>query len=973
MRIRHLFRGCGILACSLALALPGAPGVQAASTPDVRTAAPASNVLLTEVHVAFCDYAHLAAAIGAATNVSIIFDCDGTIVLDSTIWVANGTTLFMDGNGHVVTLSGADQRRILVVNGPSAYVSLKGLKLAHGQMWDVRGTNGADGTGNPGANGDNASGGALLNLGTARIVSCEFSDNVALGADAGNGGSGVPGSTGMPGGTGGKGGDGGAGQGGAIFNGGRLDLIDTVFTDNYVSGGLPGAGGAGGAGGPGASPVSGDGGNGGPGGTGGEGGRGGSGTGGTIFNNGYLSMAGVVIHAGSLTTNGGGKGGKGGQGGSGGDSNDAYGGDGGKGGTGGAGGPTGSADGGAIFSNTWIQISDSTIDGIHVSGGYAGNGGDGGNGGSYGNGAAGDGGDGDGGDAGNGGYPGEVIGGVAWLTGAAQFGPGASVSVTNATQSISMGGQAGTPGSGAHPGAPGVSRANGTTQDPGVSTLVTITDAFDLVSAALPAGQTSLPYSATIGSVNGTAPLNWQVLGTLPAGLSIDPATGTISGTPTSPGPSSFKVWATDSSTNMQNSVVAFSIAVGATASTYEAITPARVLDSRPTGSGHYNMGLTGKFVAGTVRTFAVAGAHYVGGGSAIAVPSSAIAVTGNLTVTAASAPGLIALGPTMTPTGDTTTLNFSMITVSPAKSENRANNVTMGLFSDGTLSAVFRSTPGATTDLIFDVTGYFIPDNGGATYHPLAPGRVLDTRSGTGHIGLTGKFKNKIVRAISVAGVKALGWPSALVPSNATAVTGNVTVTNATSDGFVAVGPTMNSSPLTSTVNTRKGRNTANGVTVALSAGKLKAVWCGTAGSNADVIVDITGYFTADETGLKFYPISPFRILDSATNHGLTGPFATGTAQTLPVGGSGAIPVDAAGIAGNLTVVQPTSNGYAFIAPVISGPPASSTVNTNLSVSAANGFDVSLDGSGNVMLVWVGNLVGSTANLQLDINGYWK
>ena len=404
--------------------------------------------------------------------------------------------------------------------------------------------------------------------------------------------------------------------------------------------------------------------------------------------------------------------------------------------------------------------------------------------------------------------------------------------------------------------------------------------------------------------------------------------------------------------------------------STYHAISPARVLDSRPTLAGHTNIGLSGKFVAGTVRTFGVAGVTYVGGGSSIAVPANAIAVTGNLTVTGGTAAGLIALGPTMTPTGDTTTLNFSMVTTT---SENRANNVTMALGSGGTLSAVFRSSSGGTptVDLIFDVTGYFIPDNLGATYHPLAPGRVLDTRAGAGHIGLSGKFYSGTVRTVSVAGVTGLGWASALVPSNATAITGNLTVTNATSDGFVSVGPTMVSTPATSTLNTRRSHNTANGITVALSGGKVQAVWRGTSGSSADLILDVTGYFTSDETGLSFYPIPPYEALDSATGFGLSGPFNTGVARTLAVVGVG-VPTGASGIAGNLTVVSPSSNGFAFIAPLVSGAPSSSTVNASSGYDAANGLDVSLDDYGNVMLVWVGNVTGSTAHMHLDVNGYW-
>ena len=99
---------------------------------------------------------------------------------------------------------------------------------------------------------------------------------------------------------------------------------------------------------------------------------------------------------------------------------------------------------------------------------------------------------------------------------------------------------------------------------------------------------------------------------------------------------------------------------------------------------------------------------------------------------------------------------------------------MTVGLGPSGTLAAVYRSsTTGATTDLIFDVTGYFLPDNTGATYHTVAPGRVLDSRkSGSGHtnIGTVGKFMTKVVKPFTVAGVKGIGWSSALVPSGATA-----------------------------------------------------------------------------------------------------------------------------------------------------------------------------------------------------------
>ncbi|MGD0122836.1 MAG: S53 family peptidase [Candidatus Limnocylindrales bacterium] len=404
-------------------------------------------------------------------------------------------------------------------------------------------------------------------------------------------------------------------------------------------------------------------------------------------------------------------------------------------------------------------------------------------------------------------------------------------------------------------------------------------------------------------------------------------------------------------------------------ASTYTAISPRRILDTRPTiPSGNpTNIGLSGKFTAGTVRRFAVAGARYVGGGTAPAIPANAVAITGNLTIVYETAPGVIDLGPAVTAGGATSSLNF-------VPGDTRANNVTLGLATDGYLSAVYRSsTAGATTDLIFDLTGYFTPGAGGATYHPVVtPGRVLDTRptyGGNTHIGPFTKLPNRVVKSFPVVGVTGLGWSSPQVPSGAVAVTGNVTVTNATSLGYVALGPTMSAWPSTSTANVAAWTNVANGVTVALSGGSLQIVWCGTIGSSADVIFDVTGYFTAGAGGLSYYPVFPVRVMDSSKNLGITGPFPSRIAQLFTLPG---VPAGAAAISGNLTLLTPTSNGWALITPEIVASPMTSTVNASAGHSEANGFDVAIGTSNHVALEWAGT-VGSTANLSLDITGFWK
>ncbi len=253
-----------------------------------------------------------------------------------------------------------------------------------------------------------------------------------------------------------------------------------------------------------------------------------------------------------------------------------------------------------------------------------------------------------------------------------------------------------------------------------------------------------------------------------------------------------------------------------ASGATYVPLTPARLLDTR------IGLGLSGTFSSGIARTFQVSGR----GG----VPANAVAVTGNLTVTDQTSLGYVALttNPTNSPT--TSTINFPV-------ADNRANGVTAPLSGTGTLSATYiGTTSGQTTDLIFDVTGYFVPDASGATYVPLTPARLLDTRIG---LGLSGTFSSGIARTFQVSGRGG-------VPANAVAVTGNLTVTDQTSLGYVALTTNPTNSPTTSTINFPVADNRANGVTAPLSGtGTLSATYIGTtSGQTTDLIFDVTGYF---------------------------------------------------------------------------------------------------------------------------------
>jgi Putative Ig domain len=63
---------------------------------------------------------------------------------------------------------------------------------------------------------------------------------------------------------------------------------------------------------------------------------------------------------------------------------------------------------------------------------------------------------------------------------------------------------------------------------------LTIADPLNITSNSLPNGQIGSAYSAFVGATGGTTPYKWSLSsGTLPAGLSLNAATGAISGTPT--------------------------------------------------------------------------------------------------------------------------------------------------------------------------------------------------------------------------------------------------------------------------------------------------------------------------------------------------------------------------------------------------------------------------------------------------------
>jgi serine protease inhibitor ecotin len=80
-----------------------------------------------------------------------------------------------------------------------------------------------------------------------------------------------------------------------------------------------------------------------------------------------------------------------------------------------------------------------------------------------------------------------------------------------------------------------------------------------------------------------------------------------------------------------------------------------------------------------------------------------------------------------------------------------------------------------------------------------------------------------------------------------ATAVTGNLTVTQQNGPGYLYIGPDPMDNPTSSSLNFPTGDDRANAVTVALGAdSRLSVTYVAPTPSHAaQVIFDVTGYFT--------------------------------------------------------------------------------------------------------------------------------
>jgi len=368
----------------------------------------------------------------------------------------------------------------------------------------------------------------------------------------------------------------------------------------------------------------------------------------------------------------------------------------------------------------------------------------------------------------------------------------------------------------------------------------------------------------------------------------------------------------------------------------FNPVTPVRILDTRTTNTP---TGVAGQVPDGGTLNLQITGAN--------GIPVDATAVVMNVTAVLPTGAGFITVWPRGVTQPLSSNLNFVPGDVVP-------NLVTVGIGSNGQVSLYHQ---GGTNDLIADVVGYYSPVNGDY-FTPVTPVRALDTRVGTGaalaRVGQGGEVSLQITSANAV-------------PANATGVVLNVTAVSPDAAGYVTVYPNGVTRPLASNLNFVPGDVVPNLVIVGIgTSGKVNLF---NANGTIDLVADIVGYYSPDNTAKQFYPVTPVRALDTRNGTGgVSTPVGQGASIDLTIRSANGIPAGASAIVMNTTAVTPNAASYLTAWPTGVTRPLASNLNYVAGDVVPNLVQVGIGGNGKVSLF---NNAGSV-DLVVDLTGYF-
>ena len=429
-------------------------------------------------------------------------------------------------------------------------------------------------------------------------------------------------------------------------------------------------------------------------------------------------------------------------------------------------------------------------------------------------------------------------------------------------------------------------------------------------------------------------------------GAPVVNTTGTATHTYMHSGAYSITVTVTDSTGATDTSVAAPVKTLGAD---FTAMSPVRVLDTR-SGIG-----------SGTVAPVSA------GGDVSFPVPAAAAshgdllkAVVLNVTVTDTTGNGYVGVS------SGTSSVNYR------AGQTLAATVLAQVWNNNGTLSVTLFDSGVGKVDLIADMTGFFAGD---ATdgYQPIAPARLLDTRSGIG--GSTGPLTSARPDVVTVAGAD-----GGTIPAGITAVAVNLTAAQTSGTGLVAAYPDGTTSPGTSNINFGAGQTLSNFAVIPVGAdGEIDFADSGAA---TELIVDVVGYFdAAGGSGFVAAP-DPYRDIDTRTGNpegyctsakGALAGDGTLTANVVcPTAGfpSGANPGDVTAVAVNNTVTEDTASGYLVSYPAGGTLPIASDLDWQRANQTVADFTIAGTGEGGE--ISYANRSSGTVQLIVDVYGYF-
>lgn len=372
-------------------------------------------------------------------------------------------------------------------------------------------------------------------------------------------------------------------------------------------------------------------------------------------------------------------------------------------------------------------------------------------------------------------------------------------------------------------------------------------------------------------------------------------------------------------------------------ASTYQAVTPARILDTRAgTGAPAAPLG------PGGVIDVPVTG---VGG-----VPVSGVAaVVLNVTATnVVGAESFLTVYPAGAPRPLASSLNMLPGQTVP--------NLVVARVGAGGKVSIYNNL--GSTAVVADVQGWYGVPGAGGRYTPVAPARVLDTRDGTG--GTLGKVNGGNAVTLDLRSVGGL-------PSNVPAVVLNVTATELDGpDTFVTVYPAGVTRPLASNLNVVNGQTVPNLVVVPASDGRV------TLYSNAGavhLVADVQGWYASDAAA-SYLSTAPIRLLDTRNGTGGTlGKVQAGSTIDLRVAGATGIPAGVRGAVLNVTTTDHVGpESYLTVYPSGNGRPLASNLNFYANQTRANLVYARLGADGKVSIY---NNLGAT-DVVADLQGWF-